>query len=52
MRLSSVHADGEFVVLHSPDSVEFTANGEIEQSNLKEILSAALGYTGKQVRYR
>ncbi|XP_011349190.1 uncharacterized protein LOC105286143 isoform X1 [Ooceraea biroi] len=46
--LAAVHASGEFVVLHSPDSVEFTANGEIEQSNLKEVLSAALGYTGKQ----
>lgn len=44
-----VHASGEFIVLHSPDSVEFTVNGEIEQSNLKEFLSAALGYTGKQV---
>lgn len=44
-----VHASGEFVVLHSPDSIEFTVNGEIEQSSLKEILSAALGYTGKQV---
>ncbi|KAH0950846.1 hypothetical protein HN011_008304 [Eciton burchellii] len=45
--LAAVHA-GEFVVLHSPDSVEFIVNGEVEQSNLKEILSAALGYTGKQ----
>lgn len=43
------YASGEFVVLNSPDSVEFTVNGEIEQSSLKEILSAALGYTGKQV---
>ncbi|XP_012531495.1 renin receptor isoform X2 [Monomorium pharaonis] len=46
--LVAVHASGEFVVLHSPNSVEFTGNGEIEQSSLKEILSAALGYTGKQ----
>ncbi|XP_011875114.1 PREDICTED: renin receptor isoform X2 [Vollenhovia emeryi] len=46
--LGAVHAIGEFVVLYSPDSVEFTVNGEIEQSSLKEILSAALGYTGKQ----
>ncbi|GAB1868477.1 Renin receptor [Camponotus japonicus] len=46
--LATVYASGEFVVLHSPDSVEFTMNGEIEQSSLKEILSAALGYTGKQ----
>ncbi|KAL6259978.1 hypothetical protein P5V15_009886 [Pogonomyrmex californicus] len=45
---AAVHASGEFVVLHSPDSVEFTVNGEVEQSSLKEILSAALGYTGKQ----
>ncbi|CAL1678394.1 unnamed protein product [Lasius platythorax] len=46
--LATVYASGEFVVLHSPNSVEFTVNGEIEQSSLKEILSAALGYTGKQ----
>ncbi|KAL6424223.1 hypothetical protein ACFW04_009815 [Cataglyphis niger] len=46
--LATVYASGEFVVLHSPDSVEFTVNGEIEQSSLKEVLSAALGYTGKQ----
>lgn len=46
--LATVYASGEFMVLHSPDSVEFTVNGEIEQSNLKEILSAALGYTAKQ----
>ncbi|XP_018373334.1 PREDICTED: renin receptor isoform X2 [Trachymyrmex cornetzi] len=47
---AAVHANGEFVVVHSPDSVEFTVNerGHIEQSYLKEILSACLGYTGKQ----
>ncbi|XP_014475835.1 PREDICTED: renin receptor isoform X2 [Dinoponera quadriceps] len=45
---AAVQATGEFVVLHSPDSVEFTSNGEIEQSILKDMLSAALGYTGKQ----
>jgi len=44
-----VHASGEIVVLHSPDSVELTVNGDIEQSNLKECLLAALGYTVKQV---
>ncbi|KAM0728202.1 ATPase H(+)-transporting accessory protein 2 [Formica fusca] len=46
--LATVYASGEFVVLHSPNSVEFIVNGEIEQSSLKEVLSAALGYTGKQ----
>ncbi|XP_011701327.1 PREDICTED: uncharacterized protein LOC105458010 [Wasmannia auropunctata] len=46
--LAAAHASGEFVILHSPDSVEFTVNGEIEQSSLKEILSEALGYTAKQ----
>ncbi|KAL0129402.1 hypothetical protein PUN28_004237 [Cardiocondyla obscurior] len=46
--LVAVHASGEFIVLHGPDSIEFTVNGEIEQSNLKEILSAALGYTAKE----
>ncbi|XP_032663291.1 ATPase H(+)-transporting accessory protein 2 isoform X2 [Odontomachus brunneus] len=46
--LAAVQASGKFAVLHSPESVEFNVNGEIEQSVLKEILSAALGYTGKQ----
>ncbi|XP_011056096.1 PREDICTED: renin receptor isoform X3 [Acromyrmex echinatior] len=46
---AAVHANGEFVVFHSPDSVEFTVNEQlIEQSYLKEILLASLGYTGKQ----
>ncbi|XP_018314524.1 renin receptor isoform X2 [Mycetomoellerius zeteki] len=45
---AAVHADGEFIVLHSPDSIRFTGNREIEQSCLKEFLSAILGYTGKQ----
>ncbi|EFN84216.1 Renin receptor [Harpegnathos saltator] len=43
-----IQANGEFSVLHSPDSVEFIGNGEIEQSSLKEILSAGLGFTAKQ----
>jgi len=42
-----VHASGEFIILHSPDSVEFTANGKIEQSTLKESLPTMLGYTPK-----
>ncbi|XP_011139826.1 renin receptor isoform X1 [Harpegnathos saltator] len=45
---AAVQANGEFSVLHSPDSVEFIGNGEIEQSSLKEILSAGLGFTAKQ----
>ncbi|XP_071648722.1 ATPase H(+)-transporting accessory protein 2 isoform X1 [Temnothorax longispinosus] len=43
-----VHANGNLAVLHSPDSIEFTMNGPIEQSSVKEIFPAALGYTGKQ----
>ncbi|XP_071564881.1 ATPase H(+)-transporting accessory protein 2 isoform X3 [Temnothorax nylanderi] len=46
--LAAVHANGNLAVLHSPDSIEFTVNGKIEQSNVKEMMSAALGYTGKQ----
>ncbi|XP_012224213.1 ATPase H(+)-transporting accessory protein 2 isoform X3 [Linepithema humile] len=46
--LAAVYANDEFVILHSPDSVEFTGNGPIEQSSLKEIMCAALGFTGKQ----
>ncbi|XP_071648726.1 ATPase H(+)-transporting accessory protein 2 isoform X4 [Temnothorax longispinosus] len=46
--LAAVHANGNLAVLHSPDSIEFTMNGPIEQSSVKEIFPAALGYTGKQ----
>ncbi|XP_072763497.1 ATPase H(+)-transporting accessory protein 2 isoform X2 [Anoplolepis gracilipes] len=46
--LATVYASGELRILHCPDSVEFTLSGKIEQSCLKEILSATLGFTGKQ----
>ncbi|XP_039312582.1 ATPase H(+)-transporting accessory protein 2 isoform X3 [Solenopsis invicta] len=46
--LAAVYANGEFAILHSPNSVEFIGNREIEQSSLKEVLTAGLGYTGKQ----
>ncbi|XP_012284064.1 renin receptor isoform X2 [Orussus abietinus] len=46
--LSTVRASGDFIVLHSPDSVQFTGNEEIDQSLLKELFTAALGYTVKQ----
>lgn len=41
-------ANGEFVILHSPDSVLFHGNEEIEQSMLKEVFTASLGFTAKQ----
>ncbi|CAD1474878.1 unnamed protein product, partial [Heterotrigona itama] len=40
-------ASGDFVVLHSPNSVIFNGNEEVEQSLLKEVLAAALGFTVK-----
>lgn len=43
----AVAASGDFVVLHSPNSVIFNGNEEVEQSLLKEVLAAALGYTVK-----
>lgn len=46
-----VYANGEFVVLHSPDSVSFHGNEEIEQSLLKEVFAACLGFTAKQVYF-
>ncbi|XP_043665128.1 ATPase H(+)-transporting accessory protein 2 isoform X3 [Vespula pensylvanica] len=46
--LAGVYANGEFVVLHSPDSVSFHGNEKIEQSLLKEVFAACLGYTVKQ----
>lgn len=46
-----VYVSDEFVILHSPDSVEFIVNGPIEQSSLKEVMCMALGFTRKQVCY-
>ncbi|XP_017759172.1 PREDICTED: renin receptor isoform X1 [Eufriesea mexicana] len=45
--LAVVNASGDFVVLHSPNSVLFNGNEEVEQSLLKEVLAAALGFTVK-----
>ncbi|XP_006558237.1 renin receptor isoform X2 [Apis mellifera] len=45
--LVMVTASGDFVVLHSPNSVLFNGNEEVEQSLLKEVLAAALGFTVK-----
>ena len=42
-----VKANGDFVVLHSPNSVLFNGDEEVEQSLLKEVLAAALGFTVK-----
>ncbi|XP_076754218.1 ATPase H(+)-transporting accessory protein 2 isoform X1 [Xylocopa sonorina] len=45
--LVAVKASGDFVVLHSPNSVLFSGNEEVEQSLLKEVLAAGLGFTVK-----
>lgn len=45
----TVKANGDFVVLHSPHSVLFNGDEEVEQSLLKEVLAAALGFTVKSV---
>ncbi|XP_075976475.1 ATPase H(+)-transporting accessory protein 2-like [Anticarsia gemmatalis] len=37
------NADGEFSVLHSPDSLKFSGSSIAEESWLKEVFSAALG---------
>lgn len=47
----AVYANGEFVVLHSPDSVSFHVKEEIEQSVLKEVLADCLGLIAKQVHF-
>ncbi|XP_076173168.1 ATPase H(+)-transporting accessory protein 2 isoform X3 [Ptiloglossa arizonensis] len=44
----AVKANGDFVVLHSPNSVLFNGNEEVEQSLLKEVFAAALGFTVRQ----
>ncbi|KAK2585277.1 hypothetical protein KPH14_009970 [Odynerus spinipes] len=48
LTLAGACATGEFVVLHSPDSVVFHGNEEIEQSLLKEVFAACLGFTVRQ----
>lgn len=45
----AVLASGEFIVLHSPHSVEFHGKQELDQSLIKEVFSAALGFTPKKV---
>lgn len=45
------HAIGEFTVLHSPDSVKFSGDEQLDQSSLKEVLSASLGFTTHKVSY-
>ncbi|XP_033214858.1 ATPase H(+)-transporting accessory protein 2 [Belonocnema kinseyi] len=45
--ICAVNAGGDFIVLHSPSSVKFSGNEEVDQSLLKEIFSAALGFTVK-----
>ncbi|XP_076298730.1 ATPase H(+)-transporting accessory protein 2 isoform X2 [Lasioglossum baleicum] len=45
--LVAVKANGDFVVLHSPSTVLFDGEGEVEQSFLTEVFTAALGYTAK-----
>ncbi|XP_017791758.1 PREDICTED: uncharacterized protein LOC108573795 [Habropoda laboriosa] len=45
--LTAVEASGDFLVLHSPNSILFNGNEEVEQSLLKEVLAAALGFTVK-----
>lgn len=36
---------GDFIVLHTPKTVIFKGNEEVDQSFLKEVFSAALGFT-------
>ncbi|XP_031835299.1 ATPase H(+)-transporting accessory protein 2 isoform X2 [Nomia melanderi] len=43
----AVKANGEFLVLHSPSTVQFNGKGEVNQSLLTEVFTAALGYTAK-----
>ncbi|KAJ8977704.1 hypothetical protein NQ317_005437 [Molorchus minor] len=42
---ASAHGTGEFSVLHSPDSLLFKGHDHIRESTLKEVYSAALGFS-------
>ncbi|KAJ9588320.1 hypothetical protein L9F63_018318 [Diploptera punctata] len=41
----AVHGAGELAILHSTDSLKFSGRDPIDESMLKEIFSAAMGFT-------
>ncbi|XP_044004821.1 ATPase H(+)-transporting accessory protein 2 isoform X2 [Aphidius gifuensis] len=45
--LTSVYADGEFVILHSPTNLQFSGKSELSQSELKDVFISVLGYSSK-----
>ncbi|XP_008546785.1 ATPase H(+)-transporting accessory protein 2 [Microplitis demolitor] len=46
--LASVYGDGDFVILHSPETVHFKGADQINQTLLKEVFTGVLGYTVKK----
>ncbi|XP_057332200.1 ATPase H(+)-transporting accessory protein 2 isoform X1 [Microplitis mediator] len=46
--LASVYADGDFVILHSPETVHFKGTDPLNQTLLKEVFTGVLGYTVKK----
>ncbi|CAD6213847.1 GSCOCG00011093001-RA-CDS [Cotesia congregata] len=43
--LASVYCDGDFVILHSPQTVKFKGTDPVNQTLLKEVFTGILGYT-------
>ncbi|XP_018572333.1 renin receptor [Anoplophora glabripennis] len=43
--ISSAYGAGEFSVLHSPESLTFKGHDHVRESTLKEVYSAALGFS-------
>lgn len=43
-----MNAGGEFTVLHHPSGISFKGNDRVRESLLKEIYSAALGFSVEQ----
>ncbi|PSN44884.1 hypothetical protein C0J52_06190 [Blattella germanica] len=41
----AVHGAGELEILHSPDAIKFTGRDPLDESMLKEIFSASMGFT-------
>jgi len=46
----TAYGAGELVVLHSPGSIKFSGWEQIDESMVKEILAACLGFTVTKVQ--
>lgn len=45
------HGAGEISILQTPDSLTFSGQEQMDLSNVKNVLSAAMGFTTPEVSY-